>query len=1225
MRLPDSLESFRPISDRYLKEDRVSDLSFSGPTYQVAVVDIKTNNTMWVFLQLDDGSVKDLFCSCEASTENNVCEHMAAACQFLSRREEPPHCLYVHSFWRALFYQLFLKCKIPSKPQQEGCYSITTKKGKAIGCIKAATKLPIGIEKPKQESEENSIKFSNLSEEELHLWRQGRPTIALQYELSSFSDIAKLLCFEQWKGGPYSITFLEEQEDKLPTKVIIESTNICIEVTLDKEDYIAIIPTLSTVKTNLPLLTRKTATIRKMVYQEKEGTIQVFYDKVQPQISLTEGHPIGNWVYVPHKGFYDQKKAQPFRETVLYKEEGEIERLLLDADQEKIEPLILDKEPRELSYTLWMDKSNALHVEAFLFAPHDLSESLCRRFGSFVYVQGVSCKKGFFRIMPPRFSCLHLVIPKASIASFVMEHQGFMTLFEEFTVHVMKIEEAFSYTVDKHGTLTFHKKPRENHISNCDVDLGKMVYRPGVGFFVKQTVQQEFSLPETPIAATAVPYYIQSNRSLCSMCSSFFMRDAPIQKMGLYIHLKRRALIEITPEYEWMDPQDARNSFFFDDFVFVQKKGFYELPPHLKPPYFAREISHHDAELWNAFFTEILPKLKLEYSCRIDPRLETAKELSLVIKQLGESDDKEKVTDWVFELYFQSMKARVNLYELIKAAQDGVRFHVTDCGVIDLATDRFRFLATFASKKVLKKHRLTLSPADFFHLQTYGNIDVDAPSVQKNIIEKLLACQTEVEPQLQFLRSELRPYQKLGVDWLYFLYKNSLSGMLCDDMGVGKTHQAMGLIAAILAEKKTPVPLFLIICPTSLIYHWKDKLERYLPNIKIKIYTETGRTLADFPGEGEQQLHLILTTYGIWRSDCKKFRRLVFDIAIFDELQIAKNHISQIYAALLQVRAAVKIGLTGTPIENQLRELKALFDIVLPGYMPTEGEFRDFFVRPIEKENNIERRRLLSRFVHPFILRRKKQDVLPELPEKSEDIYYAELLGEQKNLYRQVAQAGSYSLIQLLHDEAQAIPYMHIFALLSALKQICNHPAAYLKDIMNYEHYESGKWEAFTELLEEAEESQQKVVVFSQYLAMLDIIEHYLTKKNIGFAGIRGQTKDRGGQVERFTNDPSCRVFLGSLQAAGLGIDLTAASIVIHYDRWWNPARENQATDRVHRLGQSRGVQVFKLLTRHSVEERIDAMIAHKQSLLENIVSFDDHQIMRRLSRNEILALLEGL
>ena len=431
-----------------------------------------------------------------------------------------------------------------------------------------------------------------------------------------------------------------------------------------------------------------------------------------------------------------------------------------------------------------------------------------------------------------------------------------------------------------------------------------------------------------------------------------------------------------------------------------------------------------------------------------------------------------------------------------------------------------------------------------------------------------------------------------------------------------------GAVAAITAEKQDQkCPLFLIACPTSLVFHWHDKLAKFLPNLRVNVYAKANRSLEGL----EENYDVVVTSYGILRNEYEKLKNFSFDVAVYDELQIAKNHESQIYSALMNIKARMRLGLTGTPIENNLRELKALFDLILPGFMPQDSEYREVFVRPIEKENNLKRRGLLSSYVKPFVLRRRKQDVLSDLPEKTEELLSVELIGEQRALYKQVAAQYAFPLIEIVQDQSQAVPYMHIFALLSSLKQICNHPAAYLKDIENYEQYESGKWDYFTELLEEAEESEQKVVVFSQYLFMLDIIKMHLEKRKISFTEIRGQTKNRKEAVDTFQNDPKCRVFLGSLQAAGLGIDLTSASIVIHYDRWWNAARENQATDRVHRIGQLRGVQVFKFITKSSVEENIDNMITKKSGLLDDIIAFDDHQLIKKMSRDDIVNLLQSI
>ena len=210
-------------------------------------------------------------------------------------------------------------------------------------------------------------------------------------------------------------------------------------------------------------------------------------------------------------------------------------------------------------------------------------------------------------------------------------------------------------------------------------------------------------------------------------------------------------------------------------------------------------------------------------------------------------------------------------------------------------------------------------------------------------------------------------------------------------------------------------------------------------------------------------------------------------------------------------------------------------------------------------------------------------------------------------------------------NEKGGSPFLHVFALLNQLKQICNHPALPLKDVDNYENHESGKWNLFLELVRETRESGQKLVVFSQYLDMLTIIEKYLTKEGIGYAAVRGSTINRRGELERFRDDPECEVFVASLKAVGVGVDLVAASVVIHYDRWWNPAKENQATDRVHRIGQNRGVQVFKLVTKGTIEEHIHHLIEKKKGLAEGIIGYDDQDQIKKLNRNELVDLFKKI
>ena len=323
------------------------------------------------------------------------------------------------------------------------------------------------------------------------------------------------------------------------------------------------------------------------------------------------------------------------------------------------------------------------------------------------------------------------------------------------------------------------------------------------------------------------------------------------------------------------------------------------------------------------------------------------------------------------------------------------------------------------------------------------------------------------------------------------------------------------------------------------------------------------------------------------------------------------------------MRASILVGLTGTPIENRLTELKSLFDLILPRYLPSDAKFKEVFIHPIERDKDPVQRELLSKAIKPFILRRKKTEVLQELPAKVEEISYCDLSDQQKKLYQELVHTYKQEIVRGgVQDNRKG---MHIFALFSKLKQVCDHPSLIIEDTADYFEHSSGKWDLFIELLQEARDSGQKVVVFTQYLKMMDIIKQYLRGQHIEYAEIRGSTRDRRGQIKKFQEDPSCEVFVASLQAAGVGIDLTAASVVIHYDRWWNPAKENQATDRVHRIGQSRGVQVFKLVTKKTIEERIHELIKKKKGLLDEVVGFDDQDAVKSLSKAEIFELFSAL
>ncbi|MGA6925566.1 MAG: DEAD/DEAH box helicase, partial [Desulfosarcina sp.] len=370
---------------------------------------------------------------------------------------------------------------------------------------------------------------------------------------------------------------------------------------------------------------------------------------------------------------------------------------------------------------------------------------------------------------------------------------------------------------------------------------------------------------------------------------------------------------------------------------------------------------------------------------------------------------------------------------------------------------------------------------------------------------------------------------------------------------------------------------------------------------------------------------LLITSYGLLLRDIEQLRTIPFSLAVLDEIQQVKNADTKTHRAAARLDATVKIGLTGTPIENAVVELKALMDVVVPGYLGSDTEFSRRFASDTAPDAiTAPNRGQLRRLIYPFTLRRLKSRVLEELPEKIEDIRFCELTDKQVKLYRDAIDSRAKGILSSLQNEQEAIPYIHIFALLTLLKQICNHPALVDKRprAAKGDGQESGKWELFKELLDESLTSGQKVVVYSQFAEMIAIIADHLDRRHIGHVVLTGASRNRGRLIETFNSEPDCRVFVGSLKAGGTGIDLVAGSVVIHYDRWWNAAKEDQATDRVHRIGQRRGVQVFKLVTLGTLEEKISALIDKKRQLMENIVREDDPGLLKSFSRQELLHFL---
>lgn len=1241
-KLPEFLIPYRKTAERFILKRCLKEIEFSGSTYQAQIIDDATNEESWAFLQLDPkGRIKDCFCSCKTEEGLAACAHIATTFLYIFNNQSLPlHQRFNRSLWNQLCKifadHIGTSTSLLHHPSPE-VYLYESAEENISFKIKTTEKssqlhLQDLIKHRLKETEETSIKFSGLTQEEIALWKEGRPSSQLRYELSFWNDLAKWLMFEQEQQKPYQIHF-DFSKEQVPNQIHIRFPTFEVDFSLLEADLPSIIPSLSTVECPLHVHTNYEDSIAKITYDKINTALHVELKEndteMQREInSIPNGAIlIGNWFFIPGDGFYP-REAHILASTPLIK--GKDIPAALSEHYKVIEHLIqgtvIHEDPIKVSYEIHFDKNWNLHISCYLYEPGDLSKPYSCFFGEWAYLDN----DGFYHLTDVFSKNAELIVPSKEVSDFVSRNRMWLNMQEGFSTHLVNIENKLSYFLREDGCLIFESQIVFSEETEQYKDFGPWVYVHNQGFFSKINPAYPSPIhPGTIVEPEAIPLFIKVNRDELHAIPNFFSSQCPVVKTGLKFEINNDESICITPTHELLPEYATASIRFFGDVVFIPGKGFSELPAELRLPEAYRNPIQIDPENTDYFFEQDFEGIK-KYATLLDPRLCSPKVLSLVAESIEEKSDNAKGWE-ALKMSYQSEFGKVTVAHVWREISQHKNFFLTEAGLINLKDERFNWLRLLKKQRInIKSNLMKLSTMEILRLDAFDEIHPPDPGTKHGNRTNLLLKQikgfiTPDQPDLKGLQSHLRPYQKLGVNWLWFLYHHNLSGLLCDDMGLGKTHQAMALLASVMnSHKKDPKSRphhFLVICPTSVIFHWQEKLQTFLPSARVCIFHGIKRSLEDF----HKDYDILLTSYGIWRNDNQLLKHVFFEVAIFDEIQLAKNWNSQVYSALLQAQTAIRIGLTGTPIENRLRELKAVFDIVLPHYMPGETEYRELFIKPIEKQNDIQKKKLLSRFIKPFVLRRKKEDVLNDLPEKIEEIAHCPLLPQQQRLYQDVLQQARPSLLDKLQNVHSPIPYIHIFSLLSALKQICNHPAVYYKQPENYKHFQSGKWELFIELLNEARESQQKVVIFSQYLTMLDIIEAYLSENNIGFAAIRGATVDRGQQVASFNKDPRCEVFVGSLLAAGLGIDLTAGSVVIHYDRWWNAAKENQATDRVHRIGQKKGVQVFKLVTKGTFEERIDTLIAQKGKLMEDIVSVDEQQYLKKFDRNEIINLLQEM
>jgi len=458
------------------------------------------------------------------------------------------------------------------------------------------------------------------------------------------------------------------------------------------------------------------------------------------------------------------------------------------------------------------------------------------------------------------------------------------------------------------------------------------------------------------------------------------------------------------------------------------------------------------------------------------------------------------------------------------------------------------------------------------------------------------------------LNATLRPYQLQGFQWLNYLHQNSLGGCLADDMGLGKTLQTICLLSSIYPKQKKPS---LVVMPKSLLFNWEKELEKFSPKLTYYTYYSAQRNLED-----ALQKQVILTTYSTLRIDIEKLKETDFYYIILDESQNIKNMQSQTAKAAMLLQSKHRLALSGTPIENNLGELYSLFRFLNPSMFGSIESFNQYYLSPIQKNNDKDVTAELRKKIYPFILRRLKKDVLKELPDKIEQILYVEMSDAQKKLYEQRRLYYKEAIEQQVAIKGIQQSQFFVFQALNELRQIASTPEGFSDGKIA-----SSKIELLMEQLLDALANNHKVLIFVNFLNALELIGDKLEEQGIDYISMSGSTKNRQQLVERFQNDAGCKVFLLTLKTGGTGLNLTAADMVFIFDPWWNKAAENQAIDRTHRMGQDKTVLSYKMISQGTIEEKILLLQDKKAEIFNSIISADSASL-KSISEDDIQFML---
>jgi SNF2 family DNA or RNA helicase len=637
--------------------------------------------------------------------------------------------------------------------------------------------------------------------------------------------------------------------------------------------------------------------------------------------------------------------------------------------------------------------------------------------------------------------------------------------------------------------------------------------------------------------------------------------------------------------------------------------------------------SKNSIDIWREFIQNLLPVLEEKgYQIEVDKsflfRFEKGGDITLNVEQNKSWFDVEMAVDFregklnILSLVSSLLEQNVDIENL----PDTISFEGEENHFITLDAEQFRpilrtLVALYKGERVEQLH---INPYEVHLLPKTGTFVKTSGSGKKAIkrLKKELESFDGIETleQSSGLKATLRGYQQEGLNWLGFLERFGFGGILADDMGLGKTLQSLAFLQRLKEQKKLTLPV-LIVAPTSLLGNWKNEVKKFTPDLTIEVHHGLKR---------DKKIHLdfksdiVITTYALLSRDLALFEQMEFSYFILDEAQNVKNQKSKVHSAAKKINARNSVALTGTPMENHLGELWAIFDVVMPNFLGDYKTFKQFYQTPIEQEHSQERQQSLREKVAPFMLRRTKEKVATELPPKTIMTRSVVFEGEQAKLYEGIRVSMEKKVREVIAEKGLGRSHITILDALLKLRQVCCDPRLVpLAEAQKVK--QSAKLEMLLELVEELLEEGRRILIFSQFTSMLAIIEEALMQRDVPLAKLTGSTQNREKVIERFTSGEA-HVFLISLKAGGVGLNLTQADTVIHYDPWWNPAAEDQATDRAYRIGQDKPVFVYKLIIEDSVEEKI-LMLQEQKKKLSNSLFSEEEEGVAALDAESLLEL----